>query len=111
MKKATFVTAIYEESNTITPQGNRSSIQQYLNRGYNIVRCRNGFWVLNKPSLIYVYLKNDDNITLSFNMKSDILKYYNKERISQSLFKKFVSDATSGKIQFYMDNNGYYCFE
>lgn len=108
MKKATFVTATYHESDTIHHQGNRNSIDTYLNQGYRIVQSLNGYWILTKPISIYVYLKNSDNITLSFNMKEDILKYYNKTRISRKLFDKFVSDSTDGTIQFYMDKNSYY---
>jgi len=108
MKKATFVTATYQESDTIHHQGNRDSINTYLNQGYHIVQNLNGYWVLTKPTAIYVYLKNSNNFTCSFNMKEEILKYYNKSRISRRLFDKFVEDSTSGKIQFYMDNNSYY---
>lgn len=109
MKKATFVTATYEESDTITHQGTRNSITRYLKQGYTIKEARNGYWVLVKPASVYVYLKNSVNITVSFNMKKDILDYYSKTRISINLFNKFVQAASTGKIQFYMDNdNSYY---
>ena len=109
MKKASFVTASYQDSITINHQGNRDSIKTYLNQGYRITQSRNGFQVLTKPVEILVYLKNSNNIILSFNMKEDILKYYNKTRISHSLFDKFVKDSQTGNIEFYMDNNSY-CF-
>lgn len=110
MEKATFVNAFYNESSTITKQGKRSSINQYLNKGYYIKEDRNGYWVLVKPASVSVTLKDSDGELYSFNMKSDILNYYNKTRISQSLFTRFNKDATSGKIQFYMED-GSYSFE
>lgn len=111
MKKATFVNAVYEESDTITMQGTRSSTIRYQKQGYYIKEERNGYWVLVKPTSIRVYLKNSDNITSSFNMKEDILNYYGKKRISVNTFNKFVKDASNGKIQFYMDDENSYYFQ
>lgn len=111
MKKATFVTASYEESDTITHQGTRSSIQRYISKGYTIKQARNGFWILVKPTYIHVYLKNSNNITFSFNMKKEILDYYGKTRISIKIFNDFVQDASSGRIQFYMDDDNSYYFK
>lgn len=111
MKKATFVTATYEQSDTITHQGTRSSINRYIKQGYNIKESRNGYWVLTKPASVCVHLKNSDNIIFSFDMKSDILNYYGKTKISINLVNKFVSEISSGKIQFYMDDDDSYCFK
>lgn len=110
MNKATFVSASYNESITFTHQGNRNSIAPYLKKGYRAVQNRNGFWVLTKPASIEVCLKNSNNHTFSFNMKEDILKHYGKTRISSKLFDKFLLDSVNGKIQFYMDHDGY-CFK
>lgn len=108
MEKATFVNAFYNDSSTITCQGNRSSINKYLKEGYYVKEERNGYWVLVKPASVRVTLKNSENEVSGFNMKQDILDYYNKTRISYKLFTQFSKDASSGKIQFYMDDNGYY---
>ena len=81
MEKATFVNATYDNSSTITHQGNRSSIQRYLHQGYRIVDERNGYWILNKPSSLTVILKDSNNIIHSFNMKEDILEHYGRQRI------------------------------
>lgn len=111
MKKASFVNASYEDSDTITHQGTRSSITRYQKQGYIVKEERNGYWVLVKPVSIHVYLKNSNNVTVSFNMKQDILAYYGKTRISVNLFNKFVQDALNGKIQFYMDDDNSYYFK
>lgn len=110
MEKATFVNAVYNESNTITHQGTRASINTYLNNGYYIKEDRNGFWVLAKPASVMVILKNSDGETHQFNMKTDITEYYGKTRISYNLFVRFSKDAKSGKIKFYMED-GSYSFE
>ena len=110
MEKATFVNAFYIDSSTITHQGKRSSINRYLNKGYYIKENRNGYWVLTKPASVKVTLKDSDGELYHFNMKNDILEYYSRTRISQSLFTRFNKDATSGKIQFYMED-GSYSFE
>ena len=107
MEKATFVNAIYNESDTIEHQGNRSSINKYLNKGYYIKEDRNGYWVLVKPASVIVTLKDSDGDFHSFNMKSDILDYYDRTRISQNLVTRFIEAATSGKIQFYMEDGSY----
>lgn len=108
MEQATLVNAIYEESSTITHQGNRASIQPYLNKGYYIKEDRNGYWVLIKPASLTVVLKDAKNIVHSFQMKEDAIQYYGKQRISRSLADKFISDAIDGKIKFYMDDTGSY---
>jgi len=107
MEKATFVYASYEDSSSISHQGNRQSIQSYLNNGYFIKEDRNGFWLLIKPATITVWLDDSNGERHHFNMKQDILNYYNKQRISYKLFQKFVEDARSDKITFYMENGCY----
>lgn len=111
MKTATFVNAVYQPSDTVTLQGTRNSINRYIKQGYNIKESRNGYWVLTKPASVCVHLKNSDNIIFSFDMKSDILNYYGKIKISINLVNKFVSDVSSGKIQFYMDDDNSYYFK
>ena len=111
MEKATLVNATYEHSSKITHQGNRSSIQRYLNEGYYIKEDRNGYWVLTKPASLTVVLADSHNIAHSFQMKEDALQYYGKTRISENIANTFISDAIDGKIEFYMDNNGGYCIK
>ena len=111
MKKATLVKATYEHSSTITHQGNRASIQAYLNKGYHIKESRNGYWVLSKPASLTVILKDYNNVVHSFQMKEDVFKYYGQSRISEKLAKTFISDANAGKVKFYMDNTGSYCIK
>lgn len=107
MKQATFVSASYEESSSRKHQGNRNSVQKYLRSGYYVVEERNGFWILNKPSTVIVCLKDENGKKHYFDMKKDILDYYGKQRISDNIVNMFFNDATSGKINFYMDDSGY----
>lgn len=111
MELATLVNATYDRSSTITHQGNRASIQRYLHKGYHIVDERNGYWTLNKEASLMVTLKDSNNVIHSYEMKEDILKYYDRQRISEALANKFIDDAIGGKIKFYMDNDGSYCIK
>ena len=38
---------------------------------------------------------------------TDILRYYNRKKISASLVEKFIKQCKEGKIVFYMENNSY----
>lgn len=111
MKKATLVSATYNKSSTITHQGNRASVQPYINRGYYIKEDRNGYWVLIKPFSLTVVLKDSNNILHSFQMKEDAVKYYGKKRICENIANRFINDAIDGKIKFYMDDDGSYCIK
>lgn len=111
MKKATFVHASYEKYPSITHQGNRNSISKYLSDGYYVVEERNGFWILKKPSHVMVCLKDVNGKKHTFDMKKDIINYYGKKIISAKLVETFSNDAYSGKINFYMDDDGNYCIK
>jgi len=106
----TTVTAVnYQESDTIQMQGNRQSIQKYLNTGYHIKEHRNGFWVLVKGSRVEVTLTNS-KISKTHNMKEDIRQHYSRSRVTAALVKTFFKDVSSGKIVIRMDSEGMYAF-
>lgn len=102
-----FLNLIYQNSDSIEHQGNRDSIQRYLNNGYYIKESRNGYWVLVKPSKVLVTIGNESK-RKTFNMKEDICNYYGRIRISQKLIKTFEEDAKKGKIKFTLDSDGSY---
>lgn len=104
MEKATFVYASFEESSTRKHQGTRESIQRFLDNGYYIQVDRNGFYVLSKPGKVHVFLKSSSGASLQLDLKSEILHYYGRARMTPSLFSKFNEDASSGKISFYIEN-------
>ena len=107
MKKAKVVYITYNESDTITYQGKRANINKYLKQGYSIKEERNGFWVLIKPVTVIAMLENDDGEKAMFNIKEDILRYYNRKKISEALVQKFIDQYEDGKITFYMEDNSY----
>ena len=111
MEKATLVNALYNQSSTITHQGNRASIQPYLRKGYRIKEDRNGYWVLIKPASLTITLKDSKNIVYSFEMKEEAVEYYGKQKISEKLANTFINDAIAGKIKFYLDDTGSYCIK
>lgn len=104
------LSAFYERSDTIEHQGNRKSIQKYLNNGYNINQERNGFWVLTKPVRALITIGNSKK-RKTFDMKEDICQYYGKQRISKKMFDNFCNEAKEGKIKFTLDSDGSYTFK
>lgn len=105
MEKVTNVVVEYEPSDTIEVQGKRDKIEKYLKRGYSVKEERNGYWVLIKNAKVWVTLTNS-HCTKTFSMKTDILYYYGKQKISTNLVEKFQKDVNDGKITFTMDKKG-----
>ncbi len=92
-------------SDTIEVQGKREKIEKYLKKGYSVKEERNGYWVLVKKAKVWVTLTNSF-CSKTFSMKSDILDYYGKQKISANLVEKFQKDINDGKISFSMDKDG-----
>ena len=107
MEKANITSINYEPSDTIEMQGKRKDIDKYLKKGYYIKEERNGYWVLVKAARLIVTLKNS-SCTKTFNMKEEVLDYYGKARISESLVNKFKMDIDNGTITIDMDSEGSY---
>lgn len=105
MVKVTNVLVEYEPPDTIEVQGKREKIEKYLKKGYSVKEERNGYWVLIKKAKVWVTLTNS-YCTKTFSMKSDILDYYGKQKISTNLVGKFQKDINDGKITFTMDKDG-----
>ncbi len=105
MEKVTNVAIAYEPSDTIEVQGKREKIEKYLKKGYSVKEERNGYWVLIKKVKVWVTLSNT-YCTRTFNMKTDILDYYGKQKISTNLVGKFQKAVNDGKITFTMDKDG-----
>ena len=107
MAKTTVLAMNYENSDNIEIQGKREQIQEHINNGYYIQEQRKGYYLLVKSSKIIVTLSNDD-LTKTFNMKADILNYYEKQRLNETLFEKFKQDVEDGTISFTLDSNENY---
>lgn len=98
-----FLSIVYQPSDCKQKQGNRASIQHFLDDGYFIQDNRNGYWILVRPARALVTIANEKT-TRTFNMKTDICVYYSKSRISKALCEKFESDAKKGIIKFELDS-------
>lgn len=105
MEELIFIQATFLEANSIKLQGTRKTIQKYLENGYYIKHNQCGFWLLVKPSAVIVTLRNSTGQHL-FNVKKQVIEYYERKRMTAELFDKFNSDATSGKIKFYTIDGG-----
>ena len=70
MQKAVRIAlAAYIKSSSIEHQGNRQSIQSYLNDGYKVKESRNGYWVLYKNAQAFIEVDCGNNVTSSFSMR------------------------------------------
>ena len=107
MEKATFVTADYIESCSLTIQGNHDSISLYLNDGFHVQKSERGFWILVKPCLVKVTLKTSTNEQRTFDMKQSLLEHYGRKKMSFNLYERFYNEASSGKIKFYINDFNY----
>ena len=94
----------YEASDKIIEQGKYSDIEKYLKSGYKVQEDRNGFWVLVRPLRLFVTLTNKYG-TNKFEVKNDMLNYYNRQKISLQLIEQFKKDVNEGRITFEMNED------
>ena len=94
----------YQESSSITCQGNRMSIQPDINKGYYVKSENYGNWVLYRPTRVIATLKGPNLIEC--NIKDYITSYYGKSRISYKQYEDFCKLVACGKISFFMDEYG-----
>ena len=107
MCKAERIYVHYENSQSVTHQGNRASVDPYIRKGFYIKDSRNGFWVLVKAARVDVTVDCGVNGQYTFNMKDDICMHYGKLRISESLTERFKKDFANGIIEVWADQTGY----
>lgn len=105
MERATIVNYEFIPSETVTAQGKRREIKSRY-PGYKIQEERNGYWVLIKKAKFEVTLCWNDGIE-TFNMRSDILELYGRQRATEKLLKTFVKDVEDGKYKIFMDGHSY----
>ncbi len=104
MEKVMNTIVSYEPSNQVTTQGKYSDIEKYLKSGYKVIEDRNGFWVLARPLRLFVTLTNKYG-TNKFEVKNEMLNYYNRKQISLQLIEQFKKDVNEGKIIFEMNED------
>ena len=106
MVEVKFSGCFYEHASKIEVQGKREKISRHLRDGYYVKEERNGYYLLVKPSRVMVYFETPEG-TMSMNLKTQILDYFGKQKISEKTVQKFNADALAGKIKFYLDDTGY----
>ncbi|HEK5054534.1 TPA: hypothetical protein SOL97_003325 [Clostridioides difficile] len=107
MERCKICSVEYQSSDTINTQGKRSDIDKYIQRGYRITMNSYGNWSLKKDAKVYVQIENSSR-TENFDMKYDIIEFYSRKRISETLVEDFKEDISSGIVSIYMDENGNY---
>ena len=107
MFKAEYIEVYYEKADCIKHQGNRASVERYLKAGYYIALERNGYWILIRPPKIWVVVHCKGGKTFTHDMKSAILRYYNRQRISENLINEFKLDFVDSKFEIFSDDEKY----
>lgn len=108
MQKAVRIALVaYIKSSSFEHQGNRQSIQRYLNEGYRVKESRNGYWVLYKNAQALVTVDCGNNVTYTMDMSYGIKMHYGAVRISESLVRHFIDDCNSGRVEVYTDGSHY----
>lgn len=106
MKKCKEINLRYVRSDKMEVQGSLERIKKICKReGYEIKESRNGYWVLIKRAKVFITTERD---VTPQNIKGDILDHYGKQRISESLVKKFMQDINKEKVCVYLDDRGFY---
>lgn len=103
---AKFIETHYEYSDTIELQGSRDKIRGYLRKGYRVKDERNGYWILFKPAQIVLTVMDNTSKCRSYGVKQKVLEFYDKKRISEKTFNKFLNDSLNGKIKFCISEHG-----
>ena len=98
--------SIYKRLYGIELQGSRDKIRGYLRKGYRVKDERNGYWILFKPAQIVLTLMDNTSECRSYGVKQKVLEFYDKKRISEKTFNKFLNDSLNGKIKFCISEHG-----
>lgn len=95
----------YVQSDTKKIQGTQQDIEPYTRRGYDVLRNDNGNWILTRSSKVHVTIETEDGTIQVFNMKLEILRFYNRIRISENIVEQFKSDFENGRIEILVNGN------
>lgn len=107
MTQAFIVDYEYIPSETIEAQGKRREIKSRY-PGYKVQVEKNGYWVLTKLAKLEVTLSWGNGRTETFNMRSEILDLYGRQKATEKLLETFVKDVERGKYEILMDD--YSCY-
>ena len=105
MVQAKKILVRYIPADIIKTQGDYRSVQSYQRRGYDILGNKNGNWILCRSCKVFVTLDCDGTGIYVFNMKRDIVEFYQRDRISEKLVNQFKKDFNEGKIKIYANGN------
>lgn len=105
MVQAKKILVRYIPADTIKTQGDYQSIQSYKRRGYDIIRNKNGNWILCRSCKVFVTLDCDGKGVYVFNM---ICKWKlwsgNLKRTNLKKFKIFLTTKRGAKVPLFTYN-------
>lgn len=77
-------------------QSKSKKLDRKLKQGYYIVSEEPGKYVLEKPSVAKVKLEIEGKLEI-FDVKELIKREYGQEKLSRSIFEKFIKDVRNGE--------------
>ncbi|MBQ2937926.1 MAG: hypothetical protein IJE05_03480 [Clostridia bacterium] len=85
----------YSDEERFTFRGTREEIEKKMDQGYYIIRGGQGEYLLGKSSEMEIVLEIDEKEE-TFDVKNLIRKEYGQEKLTKSIFEKFIKDLKNG---------------
>ncbi|MDF2880267.1 MAG: hypothetical protein K0R54_824 [Clostridiaceae bacterium] len=102
MNVCKIVDSVYIPSESITFQGDWKKTQKYKDKGYKVKELGkgNGNWIATKPAQA-LFTLNCENENHKVNLTYEIKDYYDKKKMTETLFDKFVNEINKEKMTIY----------
>lgn len=107
MLKADLVGARFVSSDMKNFQGTRSELKSQLAKGWTIASGSNGSYILARPSEAWFSFKTKNGV-YRYNLRRDILNYFNMQRLTEKAFKNFRQKLQNEEITLYVLDDGNY---
>lgn len=77
-------------------QSKTAEFEELLEQGYYVVSQKPGMYEIEKPAIAEVKLEIKGKLEV-FDVKNLIKREYNQEKLSRSIFEKFIKDVRNGE--------------
>lgn len=92
----------YSDDERFTFRGTRDEVLEKMEQGYFVVRGGQGEYILGKTSEMEVVLKIDGEEE-TFDVKKLLRKEYGQEKLTKSIFERFIKELKNGEKSLYFD--------
>lgn len=107
MEKLKLINSLYLQSESMRVQGTNDALKPFKGTGFYQVSNNNGNHLMNKPAQVLACFQVDGVDTAPFEMeiKEDLLLFYGKTKIRETLLERFKKEVGDGTIEVYLDNS------